>query len=96
MNKQVFEEALQSEGYSAAVQMKRQAGYEMVQHAHPFDAWALITSGEITIALGVGFDQAAKTYQVGDTFKLPRETLHFEYAGPNGVTYLSGRREGSA
>ena len=96
MNKQVFEEGLQAEGYSAAVEIKRPAGYEMVQHAHPFDAWALITAGEITIALGLGFDKVAKTYRVGDTFKLPRETLHFEYAGPNGVTYFSGRRESSA
>ena len=96
MNKQDFEDALQLEGYSLAVEVERLAGYALGEHAHPFDAWALITKGEITIAPGVGQGNYSKTYRTGDVFKLPRGTLHFEYAGPNGVTYLSGRREGDA
>jgi quercetin dioxygenase-like cupin family protein len=96
MNKQDFEDALQAEGYGPAIQIERPVGYEMGEHAHPFDAWVLITSGEIMIAPGLAFGNVAKTYGVGDTFKLPRGTLHFEYAGPNGVSYLAGRREDSA
>jgi quercetin dioxygenase-like cupin family protein len=96
MIQQLFESELQEQGYSAAVEVTRPADYYLEPHAHPFDAYALVTKGEITIVLGNGQKSNAPTYRVGDVFQLLRGTLHCEYAGPQGVTYLSGRRGGDA
>jgi len=89
MHIQDFEAALHAEGYSPALQMERPAGYSLGEHAHPFDAWALITAGDITLMV----EGAARTYAPGETFRLSRNTSHHESAGPHGVAYLSGRRE---
>lgn len=92
MNPQAFEAALQAAGYSPAVPVERPVGYSLGQHQHAFDAWALITAGSITLVV----DGVASSYAVGDMFRLPAGTPHHESAGPEGVTYLSGRKEAAA
>jgi quercetin dioxygenase-like cupin family protein len=92
MNLSEFEAELQAGHYSAAVTVRREIGYQMAEHSHSFDAFALITLGEITLVV----DGVSTCYAVGDVFGLPAGTVHSEGAGTHGVTYLSGRRESSA
>lgn len=83
-----FEAALTSQGYAPAVLVEKPVGYAMDTHQHPFDAFALITKGEITIEVkGV-----SKSYAAGMTFQLPAQTPHKESALLQGVSYLAGRR----
>ncbi len=88
MNKIEFEAALISQGYAPAVLMEKPVGYTMDVHQHPFDAYALITAGEITLEVA----GVQTSYPAGSTFQLPAETPHKESALQQGVTYLSGRR----
>ncbi|MDO9360150.1 MAG: cupin domain-containing protein [Polaromonas sp.] len=87
-----FHAGLRADGYADAVVVERLAGYALDSHVHSFDARALITAGEITLTV----DGVATRYGVGDVFRLPAGTAHLESAGPDGVTYLSGRREVAA
>ena len=98
MNRHDFDVELQVNGYSPAVEVIRPAGFRLDLHSHPFDAWALVINGEITIAPAAEEMQtvSAKTYKAGDMFQLSRGTLHHEFTGSDGATYLSGRREGHA
>ena len=58
------------------------------EHTHPFDAWLLITGGEISISVG----DETTTCRTGDTFRVAGNVPHAEQAGPDGVQYLAGRR----
>jgi quercetin dioxygenase-like cupin family protein len=89
MTPEEFATALQAEGYSPATPIERPAGYSLGDHQHPFDACALITAGEITLTV----DGQSRTYAAGDIFRLPAGTEHLEHAGPEGVAYLSCRRQ---
>ena len=88
MNRQEFEAKLKAENFTECVTVSKPVGYEMDDHSHPFEAWALIIEGDITLRV----NGSSTTYAAGDTFRLPAQTLHFESAGPHGVTYLAGRK----
>lgn len=88
MTLQEFHNELQTNGFDAAVPVDRDIGYAMGEHQHPFDACALITAGDITLVV----DGVSSHYRAGDVFRLPAGTLHLEAAGPQGVSYLAGRR----
>ena len=92
MNLSEFEAELQAGHYSAAVTVRREIGYQLAGHSHSFDAFALITLGEITLVV----DDVPTRYAAGEVFRLPAGTVHGESAGTQGVTYLSGRRESGA
>lgn len=92
MNPQAFEASLQAAGFSPAVPIERPAGYSLDEHQHPFEAWALVTAGDITLVV----DGLPRTYAAGEMFRLPAGTPHHESAGPAGVCYLSGRKEAAA
>jgi quercetin dioxygenase-like cupin family protein len=57
-------------------------------HAHPFEAKALIIDGDLTIRAG----ESQRNYRPGDVFHLPTNAPHSESYGPDGVTYLVGRK----
>lgn len=88
MNTQEFHAELKANGFDEAVPVDRAIGYAMGEHHHPFDACALITAGDITLVV----DGVSSHYRVGEVFRLPAGTPHLEAAGPQGVSYLSGRR----
>lgn len=89
MTPREFENALHQENFSTVATIERAPGYALGQHEHPFDAFALITAGEITLTVA----GIATTYGPGETFRLAAGTAHLESAGDAGVTYLSARRE---
>lgn len=88
MNKEEFEAALAAQAYAPAVLVQQPAGYAMGEHQHPFDAFALITQGEITIEI----NGVTKSYAAGSSFQLAANTPHKESAVAHGVSYLAGRR----
>jgi quercetin dioxygenase-like cupin family protein len=88
MNQQEFEAALAEQGYASAVLMQQPVGYFVGEHQHPFDAFAFITQGEISIEVA----GITKSYPAGSTFQLPANTPHKESALLQGVSYLAGRR----
>ena len=92
MTPQEFEVSVLAEGYNPVVHIDRALGYSLADHQHTFDACALITAGEFTITV----DGISRSYKVGEIFRLPAGTVHQESAGPQGVSYLAGRRERGA
>lgn len=88
MNTQDFEAQLMAENFDPGVTISKPVGYSMEEHAHPFEAWALITQGDITLRV----HGESTTYVEGDVFRLSADTPHHESAVPNGVTYLVGRK----
>ena len=92
MTPQEFEAKLKTENFNECVTVTKPVGYEMDDHEHPFEAWALIIEGDITLRV----NGSSTTYAVGDTFRLPAQTLHHESAVPHGVTYLVGRKYSAA
>ena len=88
MNTQEFHHELKTNGFEPALAIDRPVGYAMGEHQHPFDACAMITAGDITLVV----DGISTCYRAGEVFRLPAGTSHLEAAGPQGVSYLSGRR----
>ena len=88
MNIEAFHDELKANGFDAALVVDRPIGYAMGEHQHPFDACALITAGDITLEV----DGVSTRYGAGEVFRLPAGTPHHEAAGPQGVSFLSGRR----
>lgn len=89
MTEQEFRLELGAQGFAEPVPVQRDAGYALDVHQHPFEAYALITQGEFVIEAG----GLRTTYRAGQTFRLPAHLPHRESAGPQGVRYLSGRKE---
>ncbi len=88
MNTQEFEASLRAGNYDEITQVSRDVGYQVGEHQHPFDACALITAGQIAIAV----DGVSKSYKTGEVFRLAAGVLHTEDASQFGVSYLAGRR----
>ncbi len=88
MDRETFTENLTKEGFAETVVVTREANTSMDVHEHPFEAKALILDGELHIRVG----DTEQAYKAGDIFHLPANKPHAERYGPNGVTYLVGRK----
>lgn len=58
------------------------------EHAHDFDARVMVVEGEMTVA----FADRTITCRSGDSFMVQPGQRHSEQAGPQGATYVAGRR----
>lgn len=92
MDTTAFTQTLTQEGFDQFVRVEREANGLWDRHTHPFEAKALILAGEIRIRTD---DGAERTYRAGEVFHLQHEEPHAEWYGPEGVTYLVGRRAGA-
>ena len=88
MEREVFRDILAAEGFEEAVTVTREPGGFLGLHAHPFEAKALILSGELVLNV----QGAEQCYRAGQVFHLAAGTPHSEQYGPQGVEYLVGRR----
>lgn len=88
MNIDTFTEQLRQEGFAEITTVEREPGGGLGDHAHPFEAKALIVAGEITITV----DGQSTIYCSGEIFHLASGVQHEECYGPAGVRYLVGRR----
>ncbi len=57
-------------------------------HTHPFAVRALVTEGELALTCA----GRTCTYRAGDVFTLDAQQPHSEQYGPQGATYLVGRK----
>lgn len=83
-----FTGSLARDGFQKAVTVKREPGGFLDTHAHPFEAKALVIQGELRIRTA----DADQVFKAGDVFHLPAGMPHTEHYGPEGVTYLVGRK----
>jgi quercetin dioxygenase-like cupin family protein len=88
MERDDFIEMLAREGFQTTVLVEREAGASLNDHAHPFEAKALILEGELALRIA---DEETR-YQAGDVFHLKANETHSERYGPEGVCYLVGRK----
>jgi quercetin dioxygenase-like cupin family protein len=88
VDQSVFKTQLVTEQFNEIVEVSKPANEAMGLHTHPFEAKALITQGELRIAV----NDVSRLYKVGDVFQLAPNTPHTEQYGPTGVTYLVGRK----
>ncbi|WP_244814964.1 cupin domain-containing protein [Caballeronia sp. Lep1P3] len=88
MHRDDFLAALSREGFNQVVTVTRAPNEALDVHAHPFEAKALIVEGDLTIRVG----DEARQYRAGDIFHLPANVEHSEQFGPQGVSYLVGRK----
>ena len=84
-----FTQALAQQGFAPAVTVTRAPGGAVDDHAHPFEAKALVLAGDIRIVTTDGTD---RTYRQGEVFHLQAGARHTEFYGAEGVTYLVGRK----
>lgn len=88
MNQDRFMRQLRDEHFEEVTTVTRAPNGFLDTHTHPFEAKALILSGEITIRC-----QAREVlYRPGEVFHLSRAEPHTERYGPAGVSYLVGRK----
>jgi mannose-6-phosphate isomerase-like protein (cupin superfamily) len=87
MNRAEFEAELRREGYEVSDGAIKPNEHRAA-HAHAFDIRLLVLDGSITLV--VGNDRCS--YGPNDTCHVPAGAMHEEHVGPNGVTYLIGRR----
>lgn len=91
MSRNEFLQGLVQDGYAPAESKSLPIGYTAPDHTHPFDVRALITEGEMRLTV----DGVETAYRPGEIFVMPAGRVHAEAVGPEGTTYLVGRRHGS-
>lgn len=78
---------LESDGISVT-EWTDDAGAHYPSHAHPRDEVLIIMSGEIAMSIA----GRERTLRAGDRLELRAGELHTATVGPDGATYLVGRR----
>ncbi len=87
MDRTSFEATLQRDGYEI-VARTMEPNTINPEHAHAFDARVLVVAGEMTLDR----DGARRAYRPGETFEITHGHRHAEIAGPDGASYVAGRR----
>lgn len=83
-----FRAAAMAAGFDEAMARSWAPHQTIDDHVHPFDAEALVVQGEMWLADAGG----TRHLRPGDTFSLPRGTVHAERYGAAGATYWVARR----
>lgn len=83
-----FEARLRAAGYDEILTKTLEPGVVIPDHTHPYDVLALVLDGEATIDCG----QGPRRYLPGDVLEVPADLRHSEQYGPQGYTFLLGRR----
>ena len=83
-----FKTALAQAGYTDITTKSMDPNVFIDTHTHPFDVRALVLAGDVTL----NCDGDEKHYKAGDILELGRDVPHSEQYGPEGYTFLLGRR----
>jgi len=88
MNATEFETGLQRDGYKD-IETKTVRGHVATKpHTHDFSVRALVLAGDITLT----YEGRSQTFRTGEIFQMAAGCEHSEQYGPDGVTYLVGRK----
>lgn len=85
---QAFEAAARAQGFDEVVEPRWPPAKVLESHTHPFALRALVTQGEMWLAVG----DDVRHLRPGDEFALEREMPHLERYGAEGATYWVARR----
>lgn len=88
MDRATWEAALAADGYAGPLDRRMEPGQTAPEHTHPFDARLLILDGGFLLTEG----GETRRYGPGEAFEVPAGVPHAESVGPEGATYLVGRR----
>jgi quercetin dioxygenase-like cupin family protein len=91
-NFQEFEATAHAQGYAEVISREWPPLTVLDTHSHPFDAKALVVSGELWLTVGSGTDKQTQHITAGQRFELTRNIPHDERYGPEGATYWVARR----
>ena len=83
-----FTKQLALDGYTETLTRTWEPNQLVATHSHLFDAHALVLEGEFTLS----WNGQSQLLRKGDTFTLAAGCEHVEQYGPDGATYLVGRR----
>jgi uncharacterized cupin superfamily protein len=92
MDESEFKAALLKEGFNDIDVRTIAANVHNKAHAHEFDVRALMLAGELTLSA----QGKPTTYRTGEIFTLTAGCEHVEQFGPQGATYLVGRKHARA
>ena len=88
MDTLAFEAELRRNGYTDIETRSAPPNHFAPEHVHPCDVRALVTAGQVTLDFG----GTVCTYRAGDTIDLDAGLPHSEQNGPDGYSYVVGRR----
>ena len=91
---QEFETAARAQGYAEVIVREWPPLTVLDTHTHPFDAKALVVSGELWLSVNTGTEKHTQHITTGQRFELARNTPHHERYGSEGATYWVARRVG--
>jgi len=83
-----FQAELADQGFEVATRTM-DPSMELGEHSHDYDVRALVTAGEISLTV----DGGTRRYGLGDQFTMVAGCPHSERVGPDGVTFIVGRRK---
>ena len=83
-----FQSLARQHGAEEVMEREWAPNQEIATHAHPFEAQALVTAGEMWLIRA----DRTEHLRVGDSFHLLPNTVHSERYGPDGATYWVARR----
>jgi len=75
-------------GFAEVLERRWQPQQVVPLHTHPFEAWALVTEGEMWLTV----DGQTRHLKAGDRFELAPEVPHDERYGAEGAVYWVARR----
>ncbi len=88
MDRATWEAGLRADGYAGPMDRRMEPGQAAPEHTHPFDARLLILEGTFILTC----QGESRRYGPGEAFALEAHVPHAEAVGPEGATYLVGRR----
>ncbi len=88
MDANQFETQLNADGYNNVERREGTANFQAKPHTHPFAVRALVLAGEFTL----NKEGVPQTYHAGEVLAMDANCLHFEAFGPEGSTYILGRK----
>jgi mannose-6-phosphate isomerase-like protein (cupin superfamily) len=89
MDRASFEAELKRDGFLEVETKSVGPNVGLEEHTHPYDVRAMVLEGEVTLR----FDGKVQTCRPGDSLTMAAGCAHSESYGPQGVTYIVGRRK---
>lgn len=91
MDTDIFKRELGELGFTEVLTRSWPANQFVDTHTHTFEVHALVLEGGLVLSC----DGQNKTLRAGDIFTLEANRPHTEQYGPQGATYLVGRKHAS-
>jgi quercetin dioxygenase-like cupin family protein len=88
MNTTEFETRLRQDGFQEIETKTVPGNMATKPHRHDFHVRALVLAGDITLT----YEGRSRTFRSGEVFEMTAGCEHHEQYGPDGATYLAGRK----